>query len=60
MDKPESSYDQDRLIAKQKENEKFQEFVHVNYKLEELIYLVGVMNSVTDEVFINQNIFNDQ
>ena len=47
IDKPESSYAQVRLFAR-KEDEKFQQVVYVNYKLEEFIYLLDVMNSVYD------------
>ena len=43
-DKPESSYAQVQLFAREKEDEKFQQIVHVIYKLEEYIYLLDVMN----------------
>ena len=46
VDKPESSYAQIRLFARKKEDEKFQQVVYVNYKVEEFIYLLDVMNSV--------------
>ena len=46
VDKPESSYAQVRLFARKKEDEKFQQVVYVNYKLEEIIYSLDVMNSV--------------
>ena len=58
VDKPESSYAQTRLFARKKEDEKFQQVVYVNYKLEELIYLLDVMNSVFDKVITNQPICN--
>ena len=58
VDKPESSYAQVRLFARKKEDEKFQQVVYVNYKLEEFIYLLDVMNSVYDKVFTNQPIRN--
>ena len=45
-DKLESSYAQIRLFARKKEDEKFQQFVYANYKLEEFIYFLEVMNSV--------------
>ena len=54
VDKPESSYAQFRLFARKKEDEKFQQVVYVNYKLEEFIYLLDVMNSVYDKVITNQ------
>ena len=56
VDKPESSYAQVRLFATKKEDEKFQQVVYVNYKLEEFIYLLDVMNSVSDKVITNQPI----
>ena len=58
VDKPESSYAQVRLFARKKEDEKFQQVVYVNYKLEEFIYLLDVMNSVYDKVITNQPICN--
>ena len=58
VDNPESSYAQVRLFARKKEDEKFQQVVYVNYKLEELIYLLDVMNSVYDKVITNQPICN--
>ena len=56
VDKPESSYAQVRLFARNKEDEKFQQVVYVKYKLEEIIYLLDVMNSVYDKVITNQPI----
>ena len=50
VDKPESSYAQVRLIARKKEDEKFQQVAYVNYKLEDFIYLLDVVNSVYDKV----------
>ena len=58
VDKPESSYSQVRLFARKKEDEKFQQNVYVNYNLEEIIYLLDVMNSVYDKVITNQPICN--
>ena len=55
VDKPESFYAQVRLFARKKEDEKFQQVVYVNYKLEEFIYLLDVMNSVYDKVITNQH-----
>ena len=46
VDEPESSYAQVRLFARKKENEKFQQVVSVNFKLEDFIYLLDVVNSV--------------
>ena len=58
VDKPESSYAQVRLIARKREDETFQQVVYVNYKLEEFIYLLDVLNSVYDKVITNQPICN--
>ena len=58
VDKSESSYAQVRFFARKKEHEKFQQVVYVNYKLEEFIYLLDVMNSVYDKVITNQPICN--
>ena len=54
VDKPETAYAQVRLFRRKKEEEKFQQIVYVNYKLEEFIYLFDVMNSVYDKVIANQ------
>ena len=37
VDKPECSHAQVRLFARKKEDERFQQVVYVNYKLEEFI-----------------------
>ena len=52
--KPESSYAQFRIFVRKKEDEKFQQVVYVNFKPEEFIYLLDVMNSVYDKVITNQ------
>ena len=49
-DNPETSYAQVRLFRRKKEEEKFQQIVYVNYKLDEFISLHDVMNSVYDKV----------
>ena len=54
VEKPESPYAQLRLFARKKEDEKFQQVVYVNFKLEEFIYLLDVMNSVYDKVITSQ------
>ena len=59
VDKPESSYAQVRLFARKKEDEKVQQVVIVNYKLDDFIYLLDVMNSVYDKVITNQPNCND-
>ena len=56
VDRPESSYPHVRLFARKRQAEKFQQVVYVNYKLEEFIYLLDVMNSVYDKVITNQSI----
>ena len=58
VDNPESSYAQVRLFVKKKEDEKFQQVVYVNYKLEEFIYLLDVLNSVYDKIITSQTICN--
>ena len=58
VDKPENSYAQIKLFARKREDEKFQQVVYVNYKLEDFIYLLDVMNSVSDKVITNQHICN--
>ena len=54
VDKPETSYAQVRLFGRKKEEEKFQRIVYVNYKLDEFVYLLDVMNSVYYKVIANQ------
>ena len=56
VDKPESPYAQALLFSRKKEDEKFQQVVYVNYKLEEFIYLLDVMNSVYHKGVTNQPI----
>ena len=58
VDKPESSYAQVRFFARKKEDEKYQQVVYVNFKLENFIYLLDVMNSGYDKFFTNQPICN--
>ena len=55
---PETSYAQVCLFGRKKEEEKFQQIVYVNYRLDEFIYLLDVMNSVYDKVTANQPICN--
>ena len=57
-DNPETSYAQVCLFGWKKEEEKFQQTVYVNYKLDESVYLLDVMNSVYDKVIANQPICN--
>ena len=57
-DNPETSYAQARLFGGKKEEEKFPQIVYANYKLDEFVYLLDVMNSVYDKVIANQHICN--
>ena len=58
VDNPDTSYAQVRLFGRKTEEVKFQQIVYVNYKLDEFIYLLDVMNSVYDKVIANQLICN--
>ena len=58
VDNPQTSYAQVRLFGGKKEGEKFQQIVYVNYKLDESVNLLDVMNSVYDKVIANQFICN--
>ena len=58
VDKPESSNAQVRLLARKKEDDKFQQIFYVINKLEEFIYLLDVLNSVYDNVIANKSNFN--
>ena len=58
VDNPQTSYAQVRLFGRKKEEEKFQQIVYVNYKLDEFVYLLDVMYSVYDKVIANQPICN--
>ena len=55
VDKPESFHAQVQLLAKKKEDEKFEQVVYVHFKLEEFIYLIDVMNSVYEKVITNHS-----
>ena len=54
VEKPETSYVQVRLFRRKKDEEKFNQIVYVNYKLDEFIYLLHLMNSVYDKVFASE------
>ena len=56
-DNPET-YAQVRLFGRKKEEEKFQQIVCVNYKLDEFVYLLNVIKPAYDKVIANQPIFN--
>ena len=46
VDNPDTSNAQVRLFGRKKEEGKFQQIVYVNYKVDEVVYLLDVMNSV--------------
>ena len=58
VEKPETSYVQVRLFGRRKDEEKFNQNVYVNYKLDEFIYLLDVLNSVYDKVIDNEPLCN--
>ena len=58
VEKPETSYVQVRLFGRRKDEEKFNQIVYVNYKLDEFICLLHVMNSVYDKVIANEPLCN--
>ena len=57
-DNPETSYAQIRLFTRRTEEENFQQLVYVNYKTDEFIFLLDVMNSVCDQVLDNKPLCN--
>ena len=52
VDKLKSSYAEDRLMARKKENDMFQQIVCVKYKPEEFIHLLDVRKSVYDKLWL--------
>ena len=56
VDNPETVYAQVRLFERKEDEEKFQQIVYANYKLDEFIYLLDIMNSVFDKVIPNRPI----
>ena len=58
VDNPETSYAQVRLFGRKNEEEKFQQIVYVNYKLDNFVYPLDVMNPVFDKVIANQPVCN--
>ena len=58
VDNPETSYAQVSLFGQKKEEEKFQQTVYVNYKLDGFVHHLDVMNSVYYKVIANQPICN--
>ena len=58
VEKPKTSYVQLRLFGRKKNEEKFNQTVYVNYKLDEFFYLLDVMNSVYNKVNANEPLCN--
>ena len=58
VDNPETFYVQVRLFGLKKEEQKLQQIVYVNYKLDEFVYLLDVMISVFYKVIANEPICN--
>ena len=58
VEKPETSYVQVRLFGRKKDEEKFNQIVYVNSKLDEFVYLLDVMNSVFDKAMANEPLCN--
>ena len=58
VEKSETSYVQVRLFGIRKDEENFNQIVYVNYKLEEFIHLLDVINFVYDKVIANQPLCN--
>ena len=54
----ETSYAQIRLFGPKEEEEKFQQTVCVNYKIDKFVYLLHVKNSMSDKVIAKQHICN--
>ena len=54
VEKPETSYVLVRLFGRRKDEEIFNQIVYVNYKLDEFIQLLDVMNSVFDKISANE------
>ena len=58
VEKPESAYVQIRLFTRKTETEKFQQIVFVNYKLDEFLFLLDVINNVSEQALSNQSLCN--
>ena len=56
VDNPDTSYAQVCLFGRKTEEEKFQQIVYVNYRLDDFIYLPDVMNLAYDKINANQPI----
>ena len=58
VDNPETSYVQVRLFRRKNEGINFQQIVHVNYKFDQFVYFLDIINSVYDKVIANKPICN--
>ena len=58
VDNPKTSYAEVSLFGRKKEEEKFHQIVYVNYKLDDFVYRLDVMDSVQYKVIANQPICN--
>ena len=58
VEKPETSYVQVRLSGRRKDEEKINQTVHLNYKLDEFIYLLDEVNSNYEKVIANAPLCN--
>ena len=54
VEKSETSYVKVRLFGRGEGEEKFNQIVYVNYKLDEFIYLLDVMISVYGKIIANE------
>ena len=58
VEKAETAYVQVRLFGRRKDEEKFNQFVYVNYKLDEFLHLLDVLKSVYVKVIANETVCN--
>ena len=58
IDEPDTSYVQVRLFGRRKVEEDFKQIVFVNYKLDEFVYLLDVIQSACDQILDNQPMCN--
>ena len=58
VEKPETSYVQVRLFGRRKDEENFNQIVYVNYKLDEFVCSLDVINSVFDKIITNEPLCN--
>ena len=55
-DNPSTSHAQVPLFGRKKEEQKLQQIVYVNHKVDEIVYLLDLISSVYDEVIADQPI----